>query len=70
MGGNQHAADILINFLWWVAMILPWATYVSHLVCTLCVRKRRSFLILIWILICVVLLNIASCASFFHAPPA
>jgi hypothetical protein len=69
-GGNQHVAQILENFVWWVAAILPWATYVTHLICTLCVRKRRSFLILMWILIGIVLLNIASCAYFFHSPPA
>jgi len=69
-GGNQHAAQILENCVWWVAAILPWATYVTHLICTLCVRKRRSFLILMWILIGIVLLNITSCAYFFHAPPA
>ena len=69
MGGNQYAADILTYFLWWVAAILPWAAYVTHFTCTLFVRERRFFLILVWILIGIVLLNIASCAYFLHAPP-
>jgi len=69
MGGNQYSADIVRYFLWWVAAILPWAAYFTHFTCTLFVRERRSFLILIWILIGIVLLNIASCAYFFHAPP-
>jgi hypothetical protein len=69
VGGNQHAEEILNYCLWLVAAILPWATYVTHLICTLCVRKRRSFLILVWILIGIVLLNIASCAYFLHSPP-
>ena len=64
-GGNQP----LENCVWWVAAIFPWVTYIAHLICTLCVRKRRSFLILMWILIGIVLLNLASCAYFFQAPP-
>jgi hypothetical protein len=68
-GGNQNTAQILQICIWWVAIILPWATYVTHLIWTLCIRTRRSFLILIWILIGIVLLNIASCAYLFHAPP-
>jgi hypothetical protein len=54
---------------WWVAAVLPWVTYVVHFVCTLCVRNRRTFLTLVWILIGVVLFNTASCAYFFYAPP-
>ncbi len=68
--GNQHAATILYNCAWTVAAILPWATYVTHCICTLCVRQRRSFLILMWILGGILILNLASCAYFIHAPPA
>ena len=68
-GSITATRQTIENFTWTVAIILPWATYVIHLIWTLCVRRRRSFLILIWILIGIVVLNVASCAYFFHAPP-
>ncbi len=68
-GANQSAKEILESCVWWAAVIIPWVTYIAHFICTLCVRERRSFLVLIWILIGIVVLNLGSCAYFFHAPP-
>ena len=68
-GGDQHNAQILQGCVGWVTAVLPWVTYVTHLICTLCIRRRRSFLILIWLLAGIVLFNTAGCAYFFHSPP-
>jgi hypothetical protein len=68
-GSITSTRQAIENCIWAVAMIFPWATYISHFVCMLCVRKRRSFLILMWILGGILILNLASCAYFFHAPP-
>ncbi|MCE0484438.1 MAG: hypothetical protein LV479_09395 [Methylacidiphilales bacterium] len=50
-------------------MVLPWIVYAAHLIFSLYVRKRRTFLILMWILGVIVLFNLGSCAYFIHAPP-
>ncbi len=60
--------DRLRDCVWWVAAALP-LIYVVHLICTLCVQSRRSFLGFVWILIGILFLNIAGCAYFLHAPP-
>jgi hypothetical protein len=69
-GSITSTRQAIENCIWTVAIIFPWATYISHFVCTLRVRKRRSFLILMWILGGILISNLASCAYFFHAPPA
>jgi len=51
-------------------MVLPWIAYVSHLIFSLCVRRQRTFLILMWILGVAVLFNLGGCADFLHSPPA
>ena len=68
-GSITSTRQAIETCIWTVGEIFPWATYVVHLICTLCVRKRRSFLILMWILIVIVALNFASCAYFLYAPP-
>jgi len=50
-------------------MVLSWIVYVTHLIFSLCVRERRTFHILMWILGAIVLFNLGSCASFIHDPP-
>jgi hypothetical protein len=52
-----------------IMMVFPWAIYAVHLFLSLCIRERRHFLILMWILGAIVLLNLASCACFLYAPP-
>jgi cbb3-type cytochrome oxidase subunit 1 len=69
-GSITIARQAFENCVWTVAIILPWAAYIIHFILTLCVRQRRSFLILMWILGGILILNLASCAYFFDSPPA
>ena len=55
--------------LWIALMAFPWLFYVAHLGYMMRVQKRRAYLIMMWVLGAVVLLNLRSCADFFHNPP-
>jgi hypothetical protein len=51
-------------------MAFPWSLYAVHLFYSLRVRRRRTFLVFMWILGAITLFNLGSCADFLRNPPS